>query len=78
MRIKIKNNLALAIYRGFTLDSWHHGDAANPATWPKWKRFHLRIVTPNVYAPSTARTLWIYTRTKATNIQFTLDRRNLA
>lgn len=58
---------------------WHHGEAADPTKWNWWKRFHISFcwLDPDPDKASAFR-MWIYTRSKAQDIDFYWVKNNAA
>lgn len=65
----------LRIYLNRPLAEWSHGDAADPKKWPRWKRFHFAHNRLAIAWPSSGYRFWLYTRTRAWDIDLFIDRR---
>ena len=48
-----------------------------PQSWPWWKLVHFSQNSLAVHPPSSGRRFWMYTRTRAYDLDITIDRRKL-
>jgi hypothetical protein len=62
-------------YKNLPLTSWHHGERVDPKNWPWWKRVAFDFINLKVTPPTRAWRFWIYTRRKARDFDFFIDRR---
>lgn len=61
--------------RNKPLTGWHHGPAADPATWPWWRKFYMRHCHIETWPPTTGHRFSIYTRRLWHFWDVTFDRR---
>jgi hypothetical protein len=57
------------------LDAWTHGDERDPKLWAWWKLFHLAYTALDLHGASTGHRFWLYTKTKAYDVDVFVDRR---
>lgn len=76
--IKLAAFLALSItFNDAHFGSKYGGPKHGPQVWPWWLLFSLSLIRLEIYAPSTGRRLWLYTRWGAVYWDFVLDRRGV-
>lgn len=74
--LKLTNMLALNLKISSTHWKPRFGGVKHgPQVWAWWHLFSLSLISLEVYAPTTGKRLWLYTRWGALYADFILDRR---